>query len=88
MKTDTSAPQGFDEDRLMRLAHAAFDGEATQADQRELGEMLAGSESARALYVAWSQLHTALESDETLRELLAAPGRPENVVPMPGARPV
>ncbi len=82
-----SAPGGAD-DRLHWLAQRSAEGLATSAESGELARMLENSEEAREVYVAYCQLHAALDQEAGLQEILAAALRPGNVVSLPGSRPV
>ncbi|MCB1231268.1 MAG: DUF1553 domain-containing protein [Verrucomicrobiae bacterium] len=76
------------DDRLHFLAQCVAEGAATTEESAELATLLEDSEDAREIYVAYCQLHAALDQEQGLHQSLAAALRPENVVSLPGSRTV
>ena len=75
-------------DKLQELIERLqTDGRLSDSDSSKLEAILSADESARELYALSQELHTMLETDNSIRLQLASDLLPHNVLTMPGVDP-
>ena len=81
----------FDSDsfeELTALAGRMLDGDLPPDELARLTELITASEEAHEAFVQLCELHSMLEAEPAIRESISADQRPENVVSLPGTKPV
>ncbi len=80
-----SESESFEE--LTTLAGQMLDGELPANDLTRLSELIAESEEAHEAFVQFCELHSMLEAEPSILEVLSTRQHPENVVSLPGSKP-
>ena len=78
--------ESFEE--LTTLAGRMLDGELPADDLARLGELISESDEAHEAFVQFCELHSMLEAEPSILEVLSSRQRPENVVSLPGSKPI
>ena len=81
----------FDSDsfeELTALAGRMLDDDLPPDGLARLTELITSSEEAHEAFVQLCELHSMLEAEPAIRESISADQRPENVVSLPGTKPV
>ncbi|MEM9283167.1 MAG: DUF1553 domain-containing protein [Verrucomicrobiota bacterium] len=86
MNSDAESFEDFKE--LTELASRLLESQLSAEDFARLGELISESREAHATFIEFCDLHSMLAEEPSIREALSAEHRPENVVTLPGSKPV
>ena len=78
--------ESFEE--LTALAGRMLDDDLAPDELARLTELITSTDEAHEAFVQLCELHSMLEAEPAIRESISADQRPENVVSLPGTKPV